>query len=67
MLLEELGQLKNPITSSGIKTEVFQLIEQCINQLEHCVIVQCTVQKYILRIADTLRACTVTQEFDFLS
>jgi hypothetical protein len=30
--LEELAKLKNPLTSSGIKTTTLQLIAQCLNQ-----------------------------------
>jgi hypothetical protein len=31
MLLEELGQLKNPVTSSGIEYATFWLVAQCLN------------------------------------
>jgi hypothetical protein len=31
--LEGLGQLKNPITSSGIKPMTFQLVAYCLNKL----------------------------------
>jgi hypothetical protein len=35
MLLEGLGQLKNPVTSSGIKPATFQLVARCLNQLRY--------------------------------
>jgi hypothetical protein len=31
--LEELGQLKNQITSSGIKPATCRIVAQCLNQL----------------------------------
>jgi hypothetical protein len=34
--LEE-SQLKNPMTSAGIKPETIQLVVQCLNQLLYCV------------------------------
>jgi hypothetical protein len=33
--LEGLGQLKNPMTSSGIKAATFQLVAQSFNQLHY--------------------------------
>jgi hypothetical protein len=33
--LEGLGQLKNPMTSSGIEPATFQLVTQCLNQLRY--------------------------------
>jgi hypothetical protein len=33
--LEVLGQLKNPITSSGIELETFRLVAQCLKQLRY--------------------------------
>jgi hypothetical protein len=35
MLMETLGQLKNPITSSGIEPATFRLVAQCLNQLRY--------------------------------
>jgi hypothetical protein len=35
--LEALGQLKNPMTSSGIKPVTFWLVAYCLNQLRYCV------------------------------
>jgi hypothetical protein len=35
--LEELGQLKNPVTSSGIEPATFQLVAQYLDQLRYCV------------------------------
>jgi hypothetical protein len=37
MRLKRLGQLKNPVTSSGIETATFQLVAKCLNQLRYCV------------------------------
>jgi hypothetical protein len=31
--MEGLGQLKNPITSSGIEPMTFQLVAQCLNRI----------------------------------
>jgi hypothetical protein len=33
--LEGLGQLKNPMTSSGIERVIIQLLAQCLNQLRY--------------------------------
>jgi hypothetical protein len=33
--LEELGQLKNPVTSSGLELATFQLVAQRLNQLRY--------------------------------
>jgi hypothetical protein len=33
--LEELGQLKNSMTSSGIGPATFQLVAYCLNQLRY--------------------------------
>jgi hypothetical protein len=33
MLMEGLGQLKNPVTSSRIELAPFWLVAQCLNQL----------------------------------
>jgi hypothetical protein len=33
--LEGLGQLKNPMTSSGIKPAAFRLVARCLNQLRY--------------------------------
>jgi hypothetical protein len=33
--LEGLGQLKNPVTSSGIEPETFRLIAYCLNKLRY--------------------------------
>jgi hypothetical protein len=30
--LEGLGQLKNPMTSSGVDPATFQLVAECLNQ-----------------------------------
>jgi hypothetical protein len=38
MKLEGLGQLKNPVTSSGIEPMTFQLVAYCLNQLSYCVL-----------------------------
>jgi hypothetical protein len=35
MRLEELGQLKNPMASSGIKPATFRLVAQWLNQLRY--------------------------------
>jgi hypothetical protein len=35
MRLEGLGQLKNPMTSSGIETLAIQFVAQCLNQLRY--------------------------------
>jgi hypothetical protein len=35
--LEELAQLKNPMTSPGIEPVTFQPAAQYLNQLHHCV------------------------------
>jgi hypothetical protein len=35
--LEGLGQLKNPMTSSGIESATFRLVAECHNQLRYCV------------------------------
>jgi hypothetical protein len=35
--LEGLGQLKNPMTSSGIEPATFRLVAYCLNQLRYCV------------------------------
>jgi uncharacterized protein YbbC (DUF1343 family) len=32
VLLEGLGQLKNPITSMGVEPATFRLVAQCLNQ-----------------------------------
>jgi hypothetical protein len=34
--LEGLGQLTNPVTSSGLEPATFQLVAQCVNQLCYC-------------------------------
>jgi hypothetical protein len=38
MRLEGLGQLKNPMTSSGIKPATFRLAALCLNQLSYRVL-----------------------------
>jgi hypothetical protein len=35
--LEELVQLKSPMTSSAIETATFRLVAQCLNLLHYCV------------------------------
>jgi hypothetical protein len=37
MRLEVLGQLKNRMTSLGIKAATFRSVAQCLNQLWYCV------------------------------
>jgi hypothetical protein len=37
MRLEGLGQLKNPVTSSGIEPAAFRLVASCLNQLRYSV------------------------------
>jgi hypothetical protein len=44
MQLEGSGQLKNPITSSGIEPTTFRLVAQCLNQLCYCVLL--SLQQY---------------------
>jgi hypothetical protein len=36
--LEELGQLKIPMTSLEIKAATFRLVAKCLNQLRYCVV-----------------------------
>jgi hypothetical protein len=36
--LEGLGQLKNPMTSSGIEPATFWLVTQCLNQVHYRVL-----------------------------
>jgi hypothetical protein len=38
MRVEELGQLQNPVTSSGIETATFRLVAQRFNQLHYRVL-----------------------------
>jgi hypothetical protein len=35
MRLEELGQLRNPVTSPGIEPATFRLVAYCLNQLRY--------------------------------
>jgi hypothetical protein len=35
--LEELGQLKNSVASSGMEPATFRLVAQCLNQLRYLV------------------------------
>jgi hypothetical protein len=61
--LEGLGQLKNPMTSSGIKLTTFWLVAQCLNQLCHRVplILKCTaIKTYILSSKRTTEELKVT-------
>jgi hypothetical protein len=54
MLLEELGQLKNPVTSSRIEPATFWLVERAMLWYEDCIAVTLitadTVSIYILCI-----------------
>jgi hypothetical protein len=35
LLLEELGQLKIPLTPPGVETTIYQLVAHCLKQLLH--------------------------------
>jgi hypothetical protein len=50
--LEGLGQLKNPLTSSGIEPATFQLVAWCHNQLRYCVPPRSMYYASKLRVAD---------------
>jgi hypothetical protein len=47
--MEDLGQLKNPMTSSGIKPMTLQLVAQCPNQL-CCRVPQAMTYEYIIML-----------------
>jgi hypothetical protein len=40
VLLEGLGQMKNSMASSKIKSATFRFVMQCLNQLRYCVFPQ---------------------------
>jgi hypothetical protein len=53
MRLEVLGQLKNPVTSSGIEPATFRLIALCLNQLRYRVPPNYYYYYYFLRWGET--------------
>jgi hypothetical protein len=61
--LEGLGQLKNPITSSGFDPVIFGLVAQCLNELRYRVPlpVYC---KFYLKIAAFLVLLSLVSQFD---
>jgi hypothetical protein len=51
--LEGLGQLKNPVTSSGIESATFRLVVYCLNQLHYGGKIYIGISKTIFGTYDT--------------
>jgi hypothetical protein len=56
--LEELGQLKNPMTSSGIEPTTFRLVAQCHNRVTGHAIAQ-AVSRWLPKAAARVRSCGI--------